>query len=234
MCQHRGFYDRHISPRIVHSGCSADEFSSQRQRIIPRAKGVVVEIGFGSGLNLPYYDPVRIDRLIGIEPDDAMISLAKDALDKSPFPAEVRKGVGEQLPLADAMADTVVVTYALCTIPQPERALEEIRRILKADGQLLFCEHARETAGWRASLQRGLNGTWAKLFGGCNLIREPVEMIEAAGFATENIVVRRFPLSLALLGNHYSGQASMRTRDLHKPVRARRMASIADSVAALY
>jgi SAM-dependent methyltransferase len=234
MCQHKGFYDRHVSPRLVHSGCSADEFSSQRERIIPHAKGIVVEIGFGSGLNLPYYDAVRVDRLIGIEPDDAMINLAKGALDKSPFPTEVRKGVGEHLPLADAMADTVVVTYALCTIPEPERALKEIRRILKPDGQLLFCEHARAAAGWRARLQRGLNGPWGKLFGGCNLIREPVAMIEGAGFMTENVVVRRFPLSLALLGDHYSGQACLQAKASPKPAPTRKSATFADAVSPLY
>jgi SAM-dependent methyltransferase len=225
MCQHKGFYDRYISPRLVHSGCRADEFSSQRRRIIPRAKGIVVEIGFGSGLNLPYYDHIRVDRLIGIEPDDAMISLAKDALDKSPLAADLRKGMGEHLPLADATADTVVVTYVLCTIPQPERALKEIRRILKPEGQLLFCEHARAATGGRVRLQSGLNGTWGKLFGGCNLTRQPLTMIEAAGFATQDVVVRRFPLSLALLGDHYSGQASVRAEAMARPPLVRRDAT---------
>lgn len=232
MCQHKGFYDRYISPRLVHSGCSADEFSSQRRRIIPRAKGIVVEIGFGSGLNLPYYHPARIDMLIGIEPDDTMIGLAKGALDKVPFPAEVRKGIGERLPLAEASADTVVVTYALCTIPAPDQALREIRRILKPEGQLLFCEHARAAAGWRSGLQRGLNGTWGKLFGGCNLTRQPLMMIEAAGFATEDVVVRQFPLSLAPLGHHYSGQASLRAEA--SPKSAARWEAMTDAVSPIY
>jgi SAM-dependent methyltransferase len=231
MC-HKGFYDRHISPRLVHCGCSADEFSSQRRRIIPRAKGIVVEVGFGSGLNLPYYDPVRVDMLIGIEPDDAMIGLAQGALDKVPFPAEVRKGIGERLPLAEASADTVVLAYALCTIPAPEQALREVRRILKPGGRLLFCEHARAAAGWRSGLQRGLNGTWGKLFGGCNLTREPLMMIEAAGFSTEDVVVRQFPLSLAPLGNHYSGQASVRAEASPKSPLGRE--AMTDTVSPMY
>jgi SAM-dependent methyltransferase len=216
MCQNKSFYDRHISPRLVHSGCSADSFASMRERIIPRARGIVVEIGFGSGLNLPYYDPVRVDMLIGIEPDEAMIGLARTALDAMPFPAEVRKGIGEQLPLADAMADTAVVTYSLCTIPDPGKALQEIRRILKPGGRLLFCEHASSGAGWRGRLQRGLNGAWGTLFGGCNLTREPIVMIEAAGFATDDVVTRQFPISLALLGKHYSGQASVMAKAMSK------------------
>jgi SAM-dependent methyltransferase len=209
MCHHKGFYDRHISPRLVHSGCSADEFSAMRKRIAPRARGVVVEVGFGSGLNLPFYDAKLVDLLIGIEPDEAMIRLAQEELDKAAFPAEVRHGFGEKLPLKDAMADTVVVTYAFCTIPDPAKALAEIRRVLKPNGRLLFCEHA-VADGWRGSLQRGLNGAWSGLFGGCNITRDPVSTIEAAGFKIVDTRVERFPLSLMLLGMHYSGEAYVR------------------------
>ncbi len=209
MCQSKSFYDRHISPRLVHAGCSVEEFATMRKRIVPRARGIVVEVGFGSGLNLPYYDPKRVDLLIGIEPDEAMIELAQQELDKMAFPAELRQGVGEKLPLKDAMADTVVVTYAFCTIPEPAKALDEIRRVLKPGGTLLFCEHAR-AEGWRGSLQRGLNGAWSGLFGGCNLTRDPVSAIEAAGFTTDDVVVERFSLPRVMLGMHYSGQAHVR------------------------
>lgn len=180
-----------------------------RRRIVPRARGVVVEVGFGSGLNLPYYDARLVDLLIGIEPDETMIKLAQAELDKAAFPAEVRQGFGEKLPLKDAMADTVVVTYAFCTIPEPAKALDEIRRVLKPNGRLLFCEHAG-TDGWRGSLQRGLNGAWRALAGGCNITRDPVPTIEAAGFKIVDVLVERFPLSLMLLGKHYSGEAYAR------------------------
>ena len=209
MCQHKGFYDRHISPRLVHSGCSADEFSRMRKRIVPRARGVVVEVGFGSGLNLPFYDAKLVDLLIGVEPDEAMIKLAQAELDSAAFPAEVRQGIGEKLPLKNAMADTVVVTYAFCTIPEPAKALDEIRRVLKPNGRLLFCEHAGAD-GWRGSLQRGLNGAWRALAGGCNLTRDPVSAIEAAGFKMVDVLAERFPFSLTLLGMHYSGEAYVR------------------------
>jgi SAM-dependent methyltransferase len=180
-----------------------------RKRIVPRARGVVVEVGFGSGLNLPFYDAKLVDLLIGIEPDEAMIKLAQEELDKAAFPAELRHGFGEKLPLKDAMADTVVVTYAFCTIPEPAKALEEIRRVLKPNGRLLFCEHAMAD-GWRGSLQRGFNGAWSGLFGGCNLDRDPVSTIEAAGFKMVDVLVERFPLPLMLLGQHYSGEAYVR------------------------
>jgi len=221
MCRSKSFYDCHISPRLVHAGCSVEEFSAMRQRIVPRARGIVVEVGFGSGLNLPYYDPRHVDLLIGIEPDAAMIALAQEALDKSAFPAELRQGIGEKLQLRDAMADTVVVTYAFCTIPEPARALDEIRRVLKPGGRLLFCEHAR-AGGWRGSLQRGLNGAWSGLFGGCNLTRDPVSAIEAAGFTTADVVVERFSLPRVMLGMHYSGEAQVRRENADGLVSAKR------------
>lgn len=208
MC-HKSFYDRHIAPRLVHAGCSVDEFSSMRERIIPGAKGVVVEIGFGSGLNLPHYDPCKVELLIGIEPDSAMLDLAREALARIPLAAELHQGFAEALPLTDAVADTVVVTYAFCTIARPATALQEIRRVLKPDGRLLFCEHAA-APGWRGSVQRGLNGGWGRLFGGCNLTRDPIAAIAGAGFHVDDIAVKPFPLALALLGMHFSGQARMR------------------------
>ena len=217
MCHDKSFYDRHIAPRLVHIGCSADEFASMRERIVPRAKGIVVEIGFGSGLNLPHYDPRMVDLLIGIEPDEAMLQIAEDALSHTPFPAELHRAFAERLPLQDAMADTVVVTYALCTIADPARALNEIRRILKPDGRLLFCEHGA-THGWRARLQHGVNGAWGRLFGGCSITRDPIVTLEAAGFATSDVVAKPFPLPQMLLGMHYSGEARVRTRAGRQPV----------------
>lgn len=192
-----------------------------RRRIVPRARGVVVEVGFGSGLNLPYYDARLVDLLIGIEPDEAMIKLAQAELDKVAFPAEVRQGFGEKLPLKDAMADTVVVTYAFCTIPEPAKALDEIRRVLKPNGRLLFCEHAG-TDGWRGSLQRGLNGAWRALAGGCSITRDPVPTIEAAGFKIVDVLVERFPLSLILLGTHCSGEAYARRENRARIVSEKR------------
>lgn len=218
MCQHKSFYDRHVAPRLVHAGCSAEAFAMMRERIIPRASGVVVDIGFGSGLNMPHYDPVKVDLLIGIEPDASMIELAHEALAATPFPAELRQGVGERLPLPGAMADTVVVTYALCTIGEPRRALREIRRILKPGGRLLFCEHA-VTSGWRATLQHGLDGAWGKLFGGCCLTRDPVAAIEAAGFSVDVVVAEPFPLPQMLLGMHVSGEARVPASASREPRR---------------
>src|SRR5262245_26721494 len=134
------WYGHRIAPHVVHFGCSANAFSRMRQRMVPLAAGVVVEVGFGSGLNLPYYNAVKVKRLVGIDPDARMLAIAKGQDCARLFDVECLQAGGESIPLADGFADTVVVAYAFCTIPQPELALAEMRRILKPGGQLIFLE----------------------------------------------------------------------------------------------
>src|SRR6266446_2623850 len=135
------WYGRHIAPYVVHAGCSARAFSRMRQRMVPLAQGVVVEVGFGSGLNLPYYDAGKVTRLVGVDPDETMLSLAKRQSGAKSFAIECLQAGAESMPLADSFADTAVVAYALCTIPAPQTALAEIHRILKAGGRVVFVEH---------------------------------------------------------------------------------------------
>jgi ubiquinone/menaquinone biosynthesis C-methylase UbiE len=175
--------------------------------MVPLARGVVVEIGFGSGLNLPYYDPARVERLIGVEPDATMLALARRQSATLPFAPEYLEAQGESMPLADGFADTVVVAYALCTIPEPPAALAEIRRILKPGGRLVFLEHGQVEPGWRRGLQNRLNRLWGVLAAGCNLNRDPIRLIREAGFDLPDPRRERFPLTFWLLGNHYSGVA---------------------------
>jgi ubiquinone/menaquinone biosynthesis C-methylase UbiE len=182
-------------------------FARMRERIIPKAHGVVAEIGFGSGLNLPYYDPAKVSRLIGIEPDLSMLGIARKRLAEFRTPIELIEGRAEALPLPDASVDTAVVTYALCTIPDPERALCEIRRILKPGGRLLFIEHERSPEPWKGRWQDWLNGLWGRLAGGCHLNRAAQQLIEEAGFAIRAREQERFPLHLWQLGTQSGGEA---------------------------
>src|SRR6266567_2399345 len=200
------WYGRHIAPYVVHAGCSAEAFTRMRQRMVPRADGVVVEVGFGSGLNLPYYDPAKVTQLVGVDPDATMLSLAKRQTG-TPFAVECLQAGGEGIPLADGIADTIVVAYALCTIPEPHAALAEARRILKPGGRLVFLEHGQAESGWHKSLQNGLNRPWGALAGGCNLNRDPVRLVRDAGFDVREARHERFPARFWLLGNHYSGVA---------------------------
>lgn len=208
MCQScLSWYARCIAPYLVHAGCSADAFGRMRRRMIPRAKGVVVEVGFGSGLNLPYYDAARVERLVGIDPDGTMLGLAGPRSRTLPFDVECLRAGGESLPLADAFADTVVVTYAFCTIPDAMTALAEIRRVLKPSGRLVFIEHGRSDRARCRKWQERLNRLWGRLAGGCHLDREPLELIRRAGFHLVEEESGRFPLPFWQLGSHHAGVA---------------------------
>ena len=209
MCQScLSWYARCIAPYLVDAGCSANAFAHMRRRMIPRAEGVVVEVGFGSGLNLPYYDAARVALLVGVDPDGTMLGLAGPKSRSLPFDVECLRASGESLPLADAFADTVVVTYAFCTIPDPEAALTEIRRILKPTGRLIFIEHGQAEGPRHRRWQERLNRPWGSLAGGCHLNRDPLRLIRGAGFRLVEEERGRFPLHFWQLGSHYAGVAA--------------------------
>lgn len=209
MCASCSWYGRHIAPYVVHAGCSTKVFARMRQQMVPYAEGVVVEVGFGSGLNLRHYNPAKVTQLIGIDPDAIMLSLAKRNANSVPFVLEFLQADAESMPLSSGFADSVVVAYALCTIPEPSAALAEIRRILKPGGRLVFLEHGQAEPGWRCGLQDRLNRMWGALAGGCNLNRNPIRLVRDAGFDVREAQQERFPASLFLLGNHYSGVAGV-------------------------
>jgi ubiquinone/menaquinone biosynthesis C-methylase UbiE len=209
MCQScLSWYARCIAPYFVHAGCSANTFSQMRRRMIPQAEGLVVEVGFGSGLNLPYYDDVKVKRLVGIDPDGTMLGLAAPKIRSSRLHVECLRAVGESLPLADNSADTVVVTYAFCTISDPDTALSEIRRILRPTGRLIFIEHGQAEGRLCRRWQDRLNRLWGRLAGGCHLNRDPIQLIQGAGFRLLEEQHARFPLAFWQLGSHHAGVAT--------------------------
>jgi ubiquinone/menaquinone biosynthesis C-methylase UbiE len=204
---HATFYQTHVMPYFVHGGCSMRTFARMRERIVPRAHGVVAEVGFGSGLNVPYYDPAKVSRLIGIEPDPVMLGIARKRLADVRLQIELIERGAEELPLPDSSVDTAVVAYALCTIPDPASGLREIRRVLKPDGRLLFIEHERSAEPWCSRWQDRLNGVWGHIAGGCHLNRSPLRLIEEAGFVIRARQQERFPLHLWQLGTQSGGEA---------------------------
>lgn len=199
------FYQRHIMPRLVHNGCTMQAFARMRARIVPDARGVVAEVGFGSGLNLPFYDAAKVTRVIGIDPDTTMLGIARRQPNHRRLPLEFVEATAEELPLANASVDTVLVSYALCTIPDPEAALRQIRRVLKDNGRLLFLEHGRSDQ--RGRWQDRFNTLWGRMAGGCHLNREPLTLIEAAGFKVRTRHQESFPWPLWQLGLHSGGEA---------------------------
>ena len=151
-----------------------------RRLVIPEARGAVLEVGVGTGLNFGLYRD--IDELVGIEPDPHMLVRARARTDGLPFPVELHQAGAEQMPFADARFDTAVVTFTLCTVPDPTVALAEIHRVLKPGGRMLFIEHTRSVQPPLAVLQDALTPAWRVFGGGCHLNRAAVELVRGAGF----------------------------------------------------
>ncbi len=171
------------------SGCVCGQaaLTAQRERLVPHALGDVIEIGFGRGENLPYYDAVRTTRITGIEPSASARRKAARVVGKTAIPVELVDARAEDLPAADASVDTVVMTYTLCTVQDPQAALAEIRRVLKPEGRLLFCEHGAAPDASLSRWQRRWEPVWKLFNGGCHLTRPIDQLIEEAGFRIEQI-----------------------------------------------
>lgn len=175
-------YRKYLLPRIVNFTCSTKPMTKQREKIVPLAEGRVLEIGVGSGLNLPFYTPGKVKYLWGLDPSREMWDLAQKTLGKTDFAVEFIEAPAEDIPLDDASADTVLITYTLCTIPDVHAALAEARRVLKPDGSLVFCEHGLAPDASVRRWQNRLNPLWKRVGGGCNLNRPIAQLIEQAGF----------------------------------------------------
>lgn len=182
-----GFYNDHIEPALVSCACGMKAITRERAKIVPLAKGVVLEIGFGSGHNAPHYDQQAITHLYALEPSAAWRKRALKRISNLTVPLEWLDLPGEEIPLSDASVDTVLVTYALCTIPGVEAALDGMRRVLKPGGKLVFLEHGIAPDAEVAKWQDRVNGVWGKLAGGCRLNRDPAALIRAAGFDIEKL-----------------------------------------------
>jgi len=135
------FYSERILPGLIDKICSASPNQKQRQKIVPLARGAVLEVGFGSGLNLPFYRAEKVSKIWGLEPSAGMRAKAEPLVNAASIEVELIDLPGEEIPLEKESIDTVLVTYSLCTIPDAVKALEGMRRVLKPGGQLLYCEH---------------------------------------------------------------------------------------------
>ncbi len=159
-----------------------------RRLIVPEARGEVLELGVGTGLNFELYDAAAVTRLVGVEPDPHMLRRARRRASSLAMPVALVQASAERLPLASERFDTVVVTWALCTIPDPAAALDEARRVLRPRGRLLFVEHTRSTQPALARLQHALTPLWMRICGGCHLDRPAVELVRASGLAVTDVV----------------------------------------------
>lgn len=175
------FYRDRVLPHLIDFAMRSRELKPYRERVVARAEGRVLEIGIGSGLNLPFYGS-RVDEVIGLEPAAPLLAMAQSAAGRGRRPVTFIAGSAESIPMSDASVDTIVTTWTLCSIADAIGALKEMRRVLKASGQLLFVEHGlapeRDVQKW----QNRLTPLWKKIGGGCHLNRPISTLIERGGF----------------------------------------------------
>ena len=177
-----GVYDTYVLPHLIDLACGSGDISAQRQKIVPFATGRVLEVGMGPGLNLPFYDRAKVEFVWALEPSEGMRRKAAPAIDASDLDVRWLGLPGEEIPLDDHSVDTVVLTYTLCTIADPTRALEQMRRVLKPEGRIVFSEHGEAPDESVRTWQHRIDPIWTRLAGGCHITRPIPKLIESGGF----------------------------------------------------
>jgi ubiquinone/menaquinone biosynthesis C-methylase UbiE len=194
---------------MINAACGSKPTRKQREKIVPRASGDVLEVGFGSGLNLPHYDRSTVRHIWGLEPSFGMREIAAEPIAASGLEVELIDLPGEEIPLDDSCVDTVLITYTLCTIPDMASALAGMRRVMKPDGRLLFCEHGKAPDAKVVKWQDRLNPAWKKIAGGCNMNRDIPAALAAAGFRISDDNRTYIP-GIKALSYNYWGEATIR------------------------
>lgn len=181
-----GFYNDVILPRLCHLVMRNRRLVPYRERVIGSAEGRVLEIGIGSGVNLPFYGP-KVREIVGLEPAPQLIAMARKLAERMPMPVRFMEESASAISLDSNTIDTVVMTWTLCTIPEADGALREIRRVLRPSGRLLFVELGQAPDERVRRWQDLLTPAWKRVSGGCHLNRPIRAMIEGAGFRTDRL-----------------------------------------------
>lgn len=188
-----GFYDKYLLPRLVHFTCGQNPSMRQREKVVPLATGHVLEIGIGSGLNIPFYDAQKVEHLWGLDPSAEMWSIARKNASEHHLDAEFIQSGAESIPLENNSADTVLMTYTMCTIPDVHKALDEIKRVLKPAGKLIFCEHGKAPDKSVQRWQNRFNPMWRMLAGGCNINRAIPDLLTQSGYKSDDMQTMYLP-----------------------------------------
>ena len=198
-----GLYSKHVLPLCLDKACGIGPITKQREKIVPLAEGVVLEIGIGSGQNLPHYNADKVTKIIGVDPDDHIWKRSEGRRASCPIDIERIGLSGEEIPLASNSADSVVVTYSLCTIPDPVKALREMARILKPDGKILFSEHGKSPDAAVHKWQNRIDPLWKKLAGGCHSGRDIPALFDQADLKLRDLKEMYIPGPKVLSYNYW-------------------------------
>lgn len=196
-------YERYLLPYVIDLACGVKPVRKQRAKIVPRARGRVLEIGIGTGRNLAFYDPHMLTELCGLDPAQQMHRLARKRMRQAGIEVRLLALPAEEIPEPDASFDTVVMTYTLCSIPDPVKAVKEMKRVLKPDGRLLFCEHGLAPDVSVQKWQHRLTPLWKPIAGGCHLDRDIPDLLRAGGLRIEELDTLYLPGPRPLTFNYW-------------------------------
>ena len=200
-------YDKYVLPKFLNCACGSKPVEYQRKKVVPNAEGIVLEIGIGSGLNLPFYDNSKVTQIWGLDPSEELSSMAKETAKNLDIDVKFISGGAEDIPLPDNYFDTALVTYTMCTIPEVIRANIEIKRVLKNTGKLIFCEHGKAPDLNIAKWQSRIDPIWGKLAGGCHLNRDIPSLLEDSGYKIIELDQMYLPSTPKVAGYNYWGFA---------------------------
>ncbi|MBT7750792.1 MAG: class I SAM-dependent methyltransferase [Porticoccaceae bacterium] len=200
-------YDKYILPSFLNCACGSKPINYQRQKVVPQASGVILEVGIGSGLNIPFYDRSKVEEVIGLDPSPELNAMAKKVADEYNLPVDFMLSGAEEMALPNNYVDTVLVTYTMCTIPDALSANKEMLRVLKPGGKLIFCEHGLAPDANVSKWQSRIDPFWGKIAGGCHLNRNIPELIRSAGFQIQTMDEMYLPSTPKFAGYNYWGTA---------------------------
>jgi ubiquinone/menaquinone biosynthesis C-methylase UbiE len=202
-----GVYAKFVLPRLIDLAMRNSDIARLRAESLPKARADVLEIGIGSGLNLPFYSS-QVRRVYGVDPSLELRHMAAQRASAVPFEVTfLPQSAEEPLPLGDSSVDTIVMTWSLCSIPNPGSALQQMRRVLRTDGRMIFIEHGRSPDDRVMLWQDRITPLWKRIGGGCHLNRKIDELIRAAGFQITELRTFYLP-GPRLMTYTYQGVAS--------------------------
>ena len=200
-------YEKYVLPKFLNCACGSKPVARQREKVVPLAEGKVLEIGIGSGLNLPFYDKTKVDEIWGLDPSEELSEMARAVAIQEGMEVNFISSGAEEIPLPDDHFDSVLITYTMCTIPEVIRANTEIRRVLKSQGKMIFCEHGAAPDDNIRKWQKRINPFWGKIAGGCNIDRNIPSLIQDSGFDIIEIEEMYLPNTPKIAGYNFWGYA---------------------------